>query len=194
VIGSIRGTGLERDASGEALVEVDGVGYRVLVPLSALPSVEPGGATFLFTHLHVRDDAMALFGFPTREERETFEVLLGAAGVGPALALKILSVHSPNQLGRAVAEEDLAALTLVPGVGKRTAERLLVELRARLELPAADAASASGTADPRAEVRQALARLGYGPDEIREAMAHLPDEGPVDDLLRAALQALAVSR
>jgi Holliday junction DNA helicase RuvA len=194
VIGSIRGTVLERDASGEALVEVAGVGYRVLVPLSALPSVEPGGATFLFTHLHVRDDAMVLYGFPTREERETFEVLLGAAGVGPALALKILSVHSPNQLGRAVAEEDLAALTLVPGVGKRTAERLLVELRARLELPAADAASASGTADPRAEVRQALARLGYGPDEIREAMAHLPDEGPVDDLLRAALQALAVSR
>jgi Holliday junction DNA helicase RuvA len=194
VIGSIRGTVLERDASGEALVEVAGVGYRVLVPLSALPSVEPGGATFLFTHLHVRDDAMVLYGFPTREERETFEVLLGAAGVGPALALKILSVHSPNQLGRAVAEEDLAALTLVPGVGKRTAERLLVELRARLELPAADAASASGTADPRAEVRQALAGLGYGPDEIREAMAHLPDEGPVDDLLRAALQALAVSR
>ncbi len=137
---------------------------------------------------------MVLYGFPTREERETFEVLLGAAGVGPSLALKILSVHSPNQLGRAVAEEDLAALTLVPGVGKRTAERLLVELRARLELPAGDAAVAAGTADARAEVRQALAGLGYGPDEIREAMAHVPDEGPVDDLLRAALQALAVSR
>ena len=194
MIGSLRGTVLERDASGEALVEVGGVGYRVLVPLSTLPGLEPGGATFLFTHLHVRDDAMVLYGFPTREERETFEVLLGAAGVGPALALKILSVHSPNQLGRAVAEEDLAALTLVPGVGKRTAERLLVELRARLELPAGDVTATGGAADARAEVRQALAGLGYGPDEIREAMAHVPDEGPVDDLLRAALQALAVSR
>jgi Holliday junction DNA helicase RuvA len=194
VIGSVRGTVLERDASGEALLEVGGVGYRVLVPLSALSALDPGGATFLFTHLHVRDDAMVLYGFPTREERETFEVLLGAAGVGPALALKILSVHSPNALGRAVAEEDLDALTLVPGVGKRTAERLLVELRARLELPAADPASVGASGDARTEVRQALAGLGYGPDEIREAMAHVPDEGDVDDLLRAALRVLAVAR
>jgi holliday junction DNA helicase RuvA len=194
MIGSVRGSVLERLASGEVLVEVGGVGYRVLVPSGALPALGPGAPSFLFTHLHVRDDALVLYGFPTREERETFEVLLGAAGVGPSLALKILSVHSPNQLGRAVAEEDLAALTLVPGVGKRTAERLLVELRARLELPVGDAAVTGGTADARAEVRQALAGLGYGPDEIREAMAHVPDEGPVDDLLRAALQALAVSR
>ena len=194
MIGSVRGTVLERDASGEALIEVGGVGYRVLVPVSALPGLEPGAGTFLFTHLHVRDDAMVLYGFPTREERETFEVLLGAAGVGPALALKILSVHSPNALGRAVADEDLAALTLVPGVGKRTAERLLVELRARLELPTIDATAAPGIGDPRAEVRQALAGLGYGPEEIREAMANVSDEGAVDDLLRAALKVLAVSR
>ena len=194
MIGSVRGTVLDRDASGEALIEVGGVGYRVLVPLSALSDLDPGGPTFLFTHLHVRDDAMVLYGFPSREERETFEVLLGAAGVGPALALKILSVHAPNALGRAVASEDLDALTLVPGVGKRTAERLLVELRARLELPSTDAPLAGGASDARAEVRQALAGLGYGPDEIREAMAHVSDDGQVDDLLRAALRVLAVSR
>jgi Holliday junction DNA helicase RuvA len=194
VIGSVRGTVLERDATGEALIEVGGVGYRVLVPLSALPALEPGGPTFLFTHLHVRDDAMVLYGFPSREERETFEVLLGAAGVGPALALKILSVHTPNALGRAVADEDLAALTLVPGVGKRTAERLLVELRARLELPVVDATASGAGGDARAEVRQALANLGYGPEEIREAMAGVPDDGAVDDLLRAALRVLAVAR
>lgn len=194
MIGSLRGTVLERDASGEAIVEVGGVGYRVLVPLSALPMLEPGGGAFLFTHLHVRDDAMVLYGFPAREERDTFETLLGAAGVGPALALKILSVHSPSALGRAVAEEDIDALTLVPGVGKRTAERLLVELRARLELPAADATTAGGGSDARAEVRQALAGLGYGPDEIREAMSGVSDDSSVDDLLRAALRALAVSR
>jgi Holliday junction DNA helicase RuvA len=194
VIGSVRGTVLERDPSGEVLVEVGGVGYRVLVPLSALPGLEPGGPTFLFTHLHVRDDAMVLYAFPSREERETFEVLLGAAGVGPALALKILSVHAPNALSRAVAEEDLEALTLVPGVGKRTAERLLVELRARLELPAADALGTPGVGDARAQVRQALSGLGYAPEEIREAMTQVPDEGPVDDLLRSALRVLAVSR
>jgi len=194
VIGSVRGTVLERDASGEALIEVGGVGYRVLVPLGALPGLDPGAPTFLFTHLHVRDDAMVLYGFPQREERETFEVLLGAAGVGPALALKVLSVHSPNALGRAVAEQDFEALTLVPGVGKRTAERLLVELRARLELPSAEGVVGTGSGDARAEVRQALAGLGYGPDEIREAMAQVPDDASVDELLRAALRVLAVSR
>ncbi len=194
MIGSVRGTVLERDASGEALIEVGGVGYRVLVPLGALPGLDPGAPTFLFTHLHVRDDAMVLYGFPQREERETFEVLLGAAGVGPALALKVLSVHSPNALGRAVAEQDLEALTLVPGVGKRTAERLLVELRARLELPSAEGVVGTGSGDARAEVRQALAGLGYGPDEIREAMAQVPDDASVDELLRAALRVLAVSR
>ncbi|MEX2256720.1 MAG: Holliday junction branch migration protein RuvA [Acidimicrobiia bacterium] len=196
MIGSVRGTVLERDASGESLVEVGGVGYRVLVPLSALPTLEPGGPAFLFTHLHVRDDAMVLYGFPTREERDTFEVLLGAAGVGPTLALKILSVHTPNALSGAVANEDLDALTLVPGVGKRTAERLMVELRARLELPAVAAATDADAADQhaRAEVREALHGLGYGPDEVRAVLVRMPDEGGVEEMLRAALKLLAVSR
>jgi Holliday junction DNA helicase RuvA len=196
VIGSVRGTVVERDASGEALVEVGGVGYRVLVPLGAIAVLEPGAAAFLFTHLHVRDDAMTLYGFPTREERDTFEVLLAAAGVGPTLALKILSVHSPNALSRAVADEDLEALTLVPGVGKRTAERLMVELRARLELPVATTSIVGSSEDQhaRAEVRDALTALGYGPDEVRAALARLPDDGSVQELLRSALRMLAVSR
>jgi Holliday junction DNA helicase RuvA len=196
VIGSLRGTVVERDASGEALVEVGGVGYRVLVPLGAIAMLEPGAAAFLFTHLHVRDDAMTLYGFPTREERDTFEVLLAAAGVGPTLALKILSVHSPNALSRAVADEDLEALTLVPGVGKRTAERLMVELRARLELPVATTSIVGSSEEQhaRAEVRDALTALGYGPDEVRAVLARLPDDGSVQELLRSALRMLAVSR
>lgn len=196
MIGSVRGTVLERDPSGEVLVEVGGVGYRVLVPLGAVAILEPGGPAFLFTHLHVRDDAMTLYGFPSREERDTFEVLLGAAGVGPTLALKILSVHSPNALGRAVGDEDLAALTLVPGVGKRTAERLMLELRARLEVPAATAAGSVSTDDrsARSEVRDALTALGYAPDEIRAVLGRLSEEGSVQDLLRSALKLLAVSR
>lgn len=198
MIGSLRGTVVERSQAGEVLLEVVGVGYRVLVPSGALPALEPGGQAFLFTHHHVRDDCMALYGFPSREERDAYEVLLGAAGVGPTLALKILSVHDPLALQRAVADQDLDALTLVPGVGKRTAERLLVELRARLDVPIPSRVG-SGTdvdARPRArtEVRDALAGLGYGPDEVRETLTRLPDDGSVEDLLREALRLLAGSR
>ena len=110
MIGSVRGTVLERTMSGEVLVEVGGVGYRVLVPLGAMPRSNPARKTFLFTHLHVRDDAMVLFGFPTRDERDTFEALITASGVGPKLALAILSVHSPIALRRCLADDDLDSL------------------------------------------------------------------------------------
>ena len=110
MIGSLRGAVLERDLSGEVLVEVAGVGYRVLVPVGAVPALEPGANVFLFTHQHVRDDALVLFGFPTRDERDTFEALITASGVGPKLALAILSVHSPTSLRRCLAEDDLDSL------------------------------------------------------------------------------------
>ena len=196
MIGSIRGQVIERAATGEVLVEVGGVGYRLLVPLSAVPTLEPGANAFLFTHLHVREDAMVLYGFPTRDERDTFEVLIGATGVGPKLALAVLSVHSPGALRRALADDDLAALTLVPGVGKRTAQRLLVELKARLDVPDLDLVEPAegATTSARSEVRAALAGLGYEPDEIRDVLATLPGDGAVEELLRDALKALAVSR
>src|SRR5207248_8051014 len=133
-----------RSATGEVLVEVGGVGYRALVPLSAIPTLEPGAAAMLFTHLHVRDDTMVLFGFPTRDERETFDALIGANGVGPKLALAILSVHSPGSLRRCLTEDDLDGLVLVPGVGKRTAQRLLIELKTRLEVPDLDLSAVPG--------------------------------------------------
>jgi Holliday junction DNA helicase RuvA len=193
MIGSVRGTVIERTASGEVLVEVGGVGYRVNVPAGAMPTLHPGTAAFLFTHLHVREDAMVLYGFPTRDERDTFEALIGTTGVGPKLALAMLSVHSPAGLRRALLEDDLAALTLVPGVGKRTAQRLLVELKSRLEVPELDlgAETATGPA-PRAEVRAALTGLGYGNDEVRDVVAQLPEDGTVEDLLREALKLLSV--
>lgn len=193
MIGSVRGTVLERSAIGEVLVEVGGVGYRVLVPLGAIPTLEPGRGAFLFTHLHVREDAMVLYGFPTRDERDTFEVLIGASGVGPKLALAILSAHSPSTLRRALIDDDLDALTLVPGVGKRTAQRLLVELKSRLDVPEFDLTETPGTTtSARAEVRAALSGLGYGPDEVRDVLAQVADDGPVEDLLRDALKRLAV--
>ena len=170
-----------------------GVGYRVLVPSGALAALSPGEPAFLFTHLHVREDAMVLYGFPTRDERDTFEALIGATGVGPKLALAILSVHSPTALRRALLDDDLDALTLVPGVGKRTAQRLLVELKARLEVPELDLTGVGDVDEPpRAEVREALAGLGYGPDEVRDVLGRLPDDGTVEDLLRDALKLLAV--
>jgi Holliday junction DNA helicase RuvA len=195
VIGSVRGTVVDRSPAGEVLVEVGGVGYRVLVPLPALPGLEPGGGAFLFTHQRVHDDEVALYGFPTREERDTFEVLIAASGVGPKLALAILSVLPPTALRRAVIDEDLGSLTLVPGVGRRTAQKLLVELQARLEAPAVSGADVPGsTGSTRAEVRSALAGLGYDTEEVRDVLAELPDDGAVEDLLRDALKLLAVTR
>lgn len=193
MIGSVRGTVLERTPTGEILVEVGGVGYRVLVPSGTLALAEPGTPTFLVTHLHVREDAMVLYGFATRDERDTFETLLGTTGVGPKLALAMLSAHSPNTLRRAVADGDLDALCLVPGVGKRTAQRLLVDLRARLEVPEAEVdLVGAGGAGARAEARAALAELGYATEEIRTALAEVPAEAPVEEQLRSALRHLAV--
>jgi Holliday junction DNA helicase RuvA len=192
VIGSVRGTVIERDTTGEVLVEVGGVGYRVFVPLGTIPALEPGSGAFLFTHLHVREDALVLYGFATRDERDTFEVLIGATGVGPKLGLAILSVHSPSSLQRALLDDDVDALTVVPGIGKRIAQKLMLDLKARLDVPALDHPDANTSA--RGEVRAALAGLGYQPDEVREVLNRLPDDGPVEELLRDALKQLAVAR
>jgi Holliday junction DNA helicase RuvA len=193
MIGSLRGTVLERSLSGEVLIEVAGVGYRVLVPLNAVSVLEPGTSAFLYTHQHVRDDALILFGFPSRDERDTFEALITASGVGPKLALAILSVHSPPSLRRCLAEDDLDSLVAVPGVGKRTAQRLLVDLKARLDVPDLDLTAVPGSSAPnaRAEVRDALVGLGYGNEEVRDVFGQLGEDGTVEELLREALRLLA---
>ncbi len=205
MIGSLRGIVLDRSArtdhAGEILLEVAGVGYRLLVPAGALSRIgELGAPAFVHVHTHVREDALILYGFPTREERGCFEALIGAHGVGPAVALALLSVHSPVALRRAVATDDLDALMLVPGIGKKIAARLLIELKSRLDGagdddPGLRVVGPSGAgSDTRAEVRAALAGLGYGPDEVRHIIAGLPDEGRVEDLLRRALRDLAAAR
>ncbi len=217
MIGSLRGMVLDRslrnDHQVEFLVEVAGVGYRVLVPASGAARVgQLGGPIFLHVHTHVREDALVLYGFPTKEERECFELLLGAHGVGPAVALALLSVLSPSALRRAVLSEDADALTLVPGIGKKTAARLVMELAPRFEgaadisageVQASDLAphdaggpheaSAADRAAQREELRAALGSLGYGNDEVRQVLARLPVEGSVEDLLRYALRELAGS-
>jgi Holliday junction DNA helicase RuvA len=194
MIGSLRGTVLDRSIGGEVLVEVGGVGYRVAVPSGAVGVLEPGGPVFLFTHLVVREDALSLYGFPDREQRDTFEALMAANGVGPKLALAILSAFSPAALRRAVIEGDLDALTLVSGVGKRTAQRLLIELAAKLGTEAPEPVAAGGGPSPRAELRAALEGLGYGAEEVRYVLDALPADGPVEVLLKEALKLLAADR
>jgi Holliday junction DNA helicase RuvA len=197
VIGMLRGRVVDRTRRGEVVLDVAGVGYRLQVAPRTLATLAKVGAeVVLHTHLHVREDALILFGFPTREERDCFEALIGARGVGPSLALAILSVHSPTELARVLTEGDIDALTLVPGVGRKTATRLMVELKARLDVPDLDlVADPGGAAAPvRADLRTALTGLGYGPDEIGEVMRELPAEGDVEELLRTALKLLAAAR
>ncbi|HLF41239.1 MAG TPA: Holliday junction branch migration protein RuvA [Acidimicrobiia bacterium] len=193
MIGSLRGTVLERTPAGEVLIEVGGIGYRVAVPTGALALLEPGEPAFLFTHLVVREEVLALYGFPDRDQRDTFEVLMAASGVGPKIALGILSAHSPTSLRRAVIEGDVDALTIVSGVGKRTAQRLVIDLAAKLGAAVPDLDPA-GAASGRTDVRAALEGLGYQPDEVREVLLRLPDDGPVEMLLREALKLLALER
>ena len=203
MIGSLRGTLLERGTVNEVLVEVGGVGYRVTVsPSTVVELGEPGTDVFLYIHHHLREDAQTLYGFRTRDERVSFEALLGAHGVGPALALAILSVHAPDALRQVLLDDDVNALCLVPGVGKKTAARLLIELKSRLDVPDSDlattvvtvGASGGGPArvSARADVREALTGLGYQPDEIVAVLRDLPDAGDSATLLKEALQRLAV--
>ena len=202
MIGSLRGMLVDRtprrDSSAEILVEVGGVGYRVVVPAGALGVLgEPGAPVFVHVHTHVREDAIILYGFPTRDERQCFEVLIAAHGVGPAVALAMLSVHAPVALRRIVAAEDVDALTLVPGIGPKTARRLVIELKSRLDLdddPGLSIVGAGTEAAARQEVRAALAGLGYAPEEIRRSLSVLPPDGTVESLLRLALKDLAAAR
>ncbi len=203
MIATLRGPLAWRD-SDEVCVEVGGLGYRVTVlPTTSVSLGEVGEEVYLHVHHHIREDAEVLFGFGTRSERETFEVLIGTHGVGPALAMAILGVHPPAALARVLVDEDLAALCLVPGVGRKTGERLLVELKNRLELTenvipggsvaAGASTETSGSPSARGDVREALVQLGYGPDEVAATLRELPEEGDSGELLRMALQRLAVS-
>ena len=192
MIGSLRGVVLDRQPPAELLVEVGGVGYRTQVPAATLAAAPPGSPVLLHVHTHVREDALVLYGFATADERRCFEALLGAHGVGPALALAILSAHSPAALRRAVADQDAGALTGVPGVGRKTAARLLLELGPRLGTPSpAQDGPSPGGGHARGEVRAALASLGYGADEISLVVRELPEAGGVEELLTAALRQLA---
>lgn len=203
MIGSLRGA-LAWRGGDEVCVEVAGVGYRVTVmPTTSVSLGEAGAEVYLHIHHHVREDASVLYGFAGIDERVTFEVLIGTHGVGPALAMAILGVHPPTALARVLADDDIDALCLVPGVGRKTGARLLVELKNRLDV--GDPATAvmaggshsmtadGGVASARGDVRDALLSLGYQPDEVAALVRELPEVDDSSELLRLALQRLAVS-
>lgn len=196
MIGSLRGEILERDLGGSVLIEVGGVGYVVHVSQRALAELEPGTAAFLHVHHHIREADQQLYGFQSRDERATFQTLIGVHNVGPALGMAIIATHPPTALVDIVANQDVAALTLVPGVGKKTAERLLVELKEKLSVPVLEGAGspAGGGSSVVADVREALAGLGYGDTEIRDTLRELPAADDAATLLRDALKALGARR
>ncbi|HNI35790.1 MAG TPA: Holliday junction branch migration protein RuvA [Microthrixaceae bacterium] len=202
MIGSLRGTLLDRSGT-DITIEVGGMGYRLsTTPATSGALGAEGSEVFVWVHHQIREDAQALYAFASREERDDFEVLIGTHGVGPSLGLAIMSTHSPRGLRLALATDDVAALCLVPGVGRKTAQRLIVELKSRLELGEVDlrategassAAVVSGSSSAHADVRDALVGLGYGSDEIAAVVGNLPVDGDASDLLRQALQQLAVA-
>jgi Holliday junction DNA helicase RuvA len=171
--------------AGRVVISVQGVGYDVLAPASTvakLPAV--GKRAKVFTRLQVRDDAMVLYGFASADERALFDLLVTVTGVGPKVALSFLSVLSPDALRRSVAAGDVAALTVVPGVGKKVAQRVVLDLKDKL---GGEGVALTG---PLADVREALLSLGLSPQEASEAVSALPHDvdRPVEDLLREALR------
>lgn len=196
MIGSLRASVIERNGDGTVLVETAGVGYIVHVTPRTLAELEPTSAVFMHVHHHIREDAQTLFGFLDKDERVTFQTLIATHGIGPSMAMAILATHTPRALVDIVATNDHGALTLVPGVGKKTAERLLVELRDKLQLPVLDSLSDKSTAMGSAitDVRDALAGLGYSTEEIRDVLRELPADLSAEGLLRQALNLLGARR
>jgi Holliday junction DNA helicase RuvA len=189
MIGRLRGTLLDKSPP-QVLLDVGGVGYEIDVPMSTfygLPAV--GHDVTLLIHTVIREDAHLLYGFATAPERDAFRQLVKISGIGPRIALALLSGLSVDELAQAVDRQDAARLTRVPGIGKKTAERLLLELKGKIGAePGAAAASAT---DGSADVLQALIALGYSEREAAAAVQALPAGCSVDVGIRAALKSLA---
>lgn len=190
MIGRIQGT-LIANNPPRVIVDCHGVGYEIDVPMSTLYQMPSIGQTVtLLTHFVVREDAQQLFGFATEQERESFRALIKISGVGARTALSLLSGMSVQELAQAVTLQESARLTKVPGIGKKTAERLLLELKGKL---GADIGSVSSQAEPdsQVEILQALTALGYSDKEAQTALKHVPSDTSVSDGIRLALKALS---
>jgi len=189
MIGCLRGLILHRQPP-HLLVDVHGVGYEVEAPMSTFYDLPDTGAeVLLYTHLVVREDAHILFGFGTETERRLFRALIRVNGVGPRLALTILSGVSVDSFVRSVRDNDTVALTRLPGIGKKTAERLVVEMRDRLYEAAGNRGAGMADMNPREEALSALVSLGYKPQEATRMLQAIPESGiSSEEFIRRALQ------
>ena len=193
----LRGTLVEKDAEG-VVVDVGGVGYRASASqgtLRALPSL--GEECVIHTRMVVREDAMLLFGFAAREERSAFDALTAVSKVGPKLALSVLSTMTPPEVSEAVARGDVVKLASVPGLGKKTAERLVLELRGK-DLaslgPEPTLSGGGGGSGPFIEARDALAALGYRLEEAEKALNEVPPQSSVEKYIKEALRRIGSRR
>ena len=191
MIGYLNRTLAAASESG-CIIDVAGVGYRLAcsgTTLAALPPV--GKDARLFTHLHVREDILALYGFGSEAERTMFEALIGVAGIGPKVALQLCSAFAPDSFRRALVTDDVDAICSVPGIGKKTAGRIVLELKEKLDLP--DLALVGTRRDTLTQARSALENLGYSPGEVRAALGELrpAEDESVEAVVRSALKVLA---
>jgi Holliday junction DNA helicase RuvA len=191
MIGKLTGTLLEKNPP-QILIDCHGVAYEVDVPMSTfynLPAV--GDKVALLTHFVVREDAQILYGFGSAEEREAFRLLVKISGVGPRTALSVLSGMSVGDLAQAVTAQDSARIVKVPGIGKKTAERLLLELKGKLGADLALAGSPSVVGDAASDIQQALMALGYNEKDAALALKALPKDVGVSEGIKLALKSLA---
>jgi len=187
VIASLRGTVLERGA-GRVVLDVGGVGYLLQTTSSAARMSVPGEEVTLVTHLNVREDALTLYGFAESAERSMFELLLGVSGVGPKAALAIMSGYAPDQVRRAIATSDHALFTSISGIGKRTAERVVIDLKDKIgALPAAEEPMPAAPAGGHTAARDALVGLGMSVNEAEAALRDVDEELPVEERIGLAL-------
>jgi len=205
MIGRLTGKVIAQEPDGSIVLDVGGVGYELAAPLGTLgrSRADDAGRVTLWVHTHVREDALALFGFADESERGAFRALIGVSNVGPKIAVAVLGALPSADLARAIARRDLSALTSISGIGKKIAERLLLELRDKLPVvvPATSAAGVPASTEPgppRADadadrLRTALTGMGFRPAEADRAVATLGERvhAPLPELLREALALLA---
>jgi Holliday junction DNA helicase RuvA len=191
VIGFLEGRVAARAAEA-CFIAVNGVGYRVHCSATTLRSMPGEGEPFrLWTHTYVREETLALFGFATEAEQRMFEALLGVSGVGPKVALAVCSAFTPDSFRSALATDDAAAIASVPGIGKKTAQRILVDLKERLAVP--DLRIVTDGVEAISLARSALENLGYSVAEVRAALGQIEPGGDdsVEDMVKSALKVLA---
>ena len=191
MIGFLKGELVATDTDG-CIIDVGGVGYRLACSGTTLGSLPATGKSVrLWTHLHVREDILALYGFAAEAERTMFEALIGVSGIGPKVALQICSAFAPDAFRRALVTDDVDGICSVPGIGKKMAGRIVLELKEKLDLP--DLAIVGGRKDTLSKARSALENLGYSPGEVRAALGEVQpaEEDSVEAVVRSALKVLA---